>query len=336
VLRAGVGIGLAAFLVRHTLKSTGTDILGTLRAANLPLVLLALAIHGLVVLTTMVRWHLLMKVQDISVRFADVVRLTMIGQLFNLAIPGAVGGDVAKMAFITRQTAGKKTEAVFTILVDRIVGVFGLFLVAGVMVLFSLRFLIELGAENRALQAAAFVVGGGSIAGVVGIVLVEMHQSLLKLPGMPALLAFGEAKLPHRIVDTVKRMTAAVDLFRRGRATLGLAVVLSVCVHALLAVDLFVIGKALGDTALRLPHYFLASPVANAIAAVPLTPAGFGLRDATTQVFLSAMAETDLAGVIPVGLTFCILFWGLTGALVFVIGSPVREAEIEAEICSTE
>ena len=57
--------------------------------------------------------------------FRDAVRLGFIGNIFNLVIPGAVGGDVIKAAFLCRMQPDKKPQAVASMVLDRILGLLG-------------------------------------------------------------------------------------------------------------------------------------------------------------------------------------------------------------------
>ena len=52
--------------------------------------------------------------------------LGFIGVVFNLVIPGAVGGDLIKAAYLVRMHI-KKTQAIASMVIDRIVGLLALF-----------------------------------------------------------------------------------------------------------------------------------------------------------------------------------------------------------------
>ena len=59
------------------------------------------------------------------------VLLGFIGQVFNLVIPGAVGGDLIKAAFLVRMRT-KKTQAVASMVIDRILGLLGMFVLVSI------------------------------------------------------------------------------------------------------------------------------------------------------------------------------------------------------------
>jgi uncharacterized membrane protein YbhN (UPF0104 family) len=55
----------------------------------------------------------------------DAFRLGLVGYFFNTFLPGSVGGDLLKAAFIAREQK-RRTVAVSTVLIDRGVGLWGL------------------------------------------------------------------------------------------------------------------------------------------------------------------------------------------------------------------
>ena len=91
-----------------------------------------MAIYLTALMITFARWQQLVQAQGLAFSFRDAVRLGFIGNVFNLVIPGAVGGDVIKAAFLCRMQPDKKPQAVASMVLDRILGLLGLFLLAGV------------------------------------------------------------------------------------------------------------------------------------------------------------------------------------------------------------
>jgi uncharacterized protein (TIRG00374 family) len=319
-LGAAAGLLLAGFLLLLTLRSTGADLWSDLASANPWLLAAGVGIYGLVILLTVVRWRLLLAVQGIAVPLWALARLTLIGVFFNLAIPGAVSGDLVKMGYITARAGERKAESVLTILVDRIIGVLGLFIVATISILCSLPLLLGLEAQYRPLKLAAATVALGSCGGVIGVLLVEFRGVLVRQPGIAWLVGLGARVLPARFSALIGRLVTALELYRGNRLAIVRATLLAVAVHGLLAVDLFALGRALGENAMGLHHYVITTSVANAVASIPLTPGGVWIRDKVTAAFLSAFnaQPASTAGPIPVVLSLVIAFWALVGAVVFV------------------
>jgi uncharacterized protein (TIRG00374 family) len=78
------------------------------------------------VLLTLVRWYFLVRAQDLPLTLPNAIRLGMIGCFFNAFLPGSVGGDIIKAAALAREQS-RRTVAVATVLMDRIIALWGLF-----------------------------------------------------------------------------------------------------------------------------------------------------------------------------------------------------------------
>ncbi|MEO5666865.1 MAG: lysylphosphatidylglycerol synthase domain-containing protein, partial [Bdellovibrionota bacterium] len=78
------------------------------------------------------RWKILLKSQSISVSFKTVFQLGMLGQFFQTFMPGTVGADLAKAVYIGKHFPAQKLKAVFSVIVDRGVGLYAI-LVLGAM-----------------------------------------------------------------------------------------------------------------------------------------------------------------------------------------------------------
>src|SRR5262249_17571208 len=68
---------------------------------------------------------MLVRAQNLPFSLRDAFRLGLVGYFFNTFLPGSVGGDLLKAAFIAREQE-RRTVAVSTVLIDRGVGLWGL------------------------------------------------------------------------------------------------------------------------------------------------------------------------------------------------------------------
>src|SRR5262249_3418090 len=116
-------------------------------------------------LLTLVRWYWLVRAQDLPFTLPDALRIGLIGFFFNTFLPGAVGGDIIKAAFLAREQS-RRTVAVATVIMDRVIARWALVWFVG-----SLGRLFWL----------AGLLGGGSaapsklvVAGAVGVVAVSL------------------------------------------------------------------------------------------------------------------------------------------------------------------
>ena len=89
------------------------------------------------VLLTFIRWWYLVLALDIPCRLSDAIRISFWGFLFNLAPLGIVGGDLVKAVMLAHEQPGHRAKAVATVFVDRIIGLYVLFIVASAAILLS-------------------------------------------------------------------------------------------------------------------------------------------------------------------------------------------------------
>jgi uncharacterized membrane protein YbhN (UPF0104 family) len=89
----------------------------------------AFLLHLLGVMIAFLRWFGLVRLQGIQIPLADSLRLSIVGGLFNLIIPGAVGGDLVKAAYLSRMDI-PRTRVIASMVIDRLLGLLGLFLLA--------------------------------------------------------------------------------------------------------------------------------------------------------------------------------------------------------------
>lgn len=131
ILKYGVGFAILAWVIWQywdvrTDSGQQVGLSGVLeRPFHIGPYVLAAAICLPCILLTYLRWFILVRAQGLPFTLVNAVRLGMIGSCFNTFFPGSVGGDILKAAFLAREQS-RRTVAVATVLVDRIVGLCGL------------------------------------------------------------------------------------------------------------------------------------------------------------------------------------------------------------------
>lgn len=93
----------------------------------------AAALMLAVILLQFYRWYLLVRAVDLPFTVRNALRLGFVGYFYNIFLPGAIGGDLVKAWFIARDHPTRKPVAVATVLIDRLLGLFGLVLLASLV-----------------------------------------------------------------------------------------------------------------------------------------------------------------------------------------------------------
>jgi uncharacterized protein (TIRG00374 family) len=118
---------------------------------NWPVLLCALPICLFAVTLTILRWNLLVRAIGLSFSVRQTLRAGFLGYLANLLPFGLVAGDSLKAVILIHSNPRRKTEAVASVLVDRVLGLYALLLLAAVAsLLLPTGQLSGLGATERA------------------------------------------------------------------------------------------------------------------------------------------------------------------------------------------
>lgn len=88
---------------------------------------------GVVVMLNVIRWRMILKVQGLDLSLSRATSISFVAQFFNSFLLGSSGGDLIKAYYAARETHHKKTEAVTTVFVDRLIGLWSMLLFAVLM-----------------------------------------------------------------------------------------------------------------------------------------------------------------------------------------------------------
>lgn len=269
-----------------------------------------------------VRWRWLLGAQGIRVPYGRALGLTWIGLLFNCFSVGLTGGDVVKAYLAAMdQPRGRRTEAVTSIVVDRVVGVTALLLVATAAVLANPGFAFR---DVQMRVCAWGIVLAPPVLAVAWLLAFSRRVS-----EDPALRARVERWPGGRAVVRVYR---ALKVYRRTPGVLARCLAISVAGHAINIFALYFLARSLGLDAHPLGRYFLVVPIGLAASAVGL-PLGLGVGQ---MVF--AWLFVQMGGAVNDGANFATLYQfvilaiSLTGLVPYLAHRrEVREAGAEAE-----
>ena len=273
-----LGIGLLTWVVWVNWAPEGGQGLRDVLQKNIcvtPL-LLAIVLSLAGTLLTYVRWYVLVRAQGLPFTVVGAVRLGLIGNFLNTFLPGSLGGDVVKAACIARQQ-NRRTVAVATVLIDRVIGLCGLFwlvaLLSGVFMLTGeFDQLVVSGEGATALKTIA--VGAGILSGASLVF-------WLMLGVLPAAWAEGLAvrlaRFP-KVGPALCELWQAVRMYRSRGRSVGLALAMAILGHVGFVVAFYLAALTL-SAAGQIPSlgtHFLLVPVGMTIKAGFPMPGGLG------------------------------------------------------------
>jgi hypothetical protein len=291
LLKFGIVAALLGWMISSG-KLSFSQLMLVLRRPDAVLASVVVWVMGPVLLGT-ARWWLLMRGAGISCDYVRALKLQMIGFFFNTAMPGAVGGDIVKAIYIVRdqQGASRKTPAMLSVILDRIVGLIGLFAMGVVAALMYLKQLSGNPMTADLIRGLSFVV----VCSVVflGVVFVPYKNDrdpvarLLKL------------KLPF--FGVLSGVYSALRNYRDKPGVVFAAIGISIVVQMIFLwfmgfIGRIMYGPALFDAALLAPIF----PFGILVTAIPLAPGGFGVGHAAFDKLFSLVGLPGGANVFNV------------------------------------
>jgi uncharacterized protein (TIRG00374 family) len=264
------------------------------------------------------RWHILMQSQGLHLRLLETTRISFIAAFFGTFLPGGVGGDLVRVVYIHQATEGRRTSALLSIFVDRLVGLAALML-CGVLVSL-LRPLSEQGWLEKATTAIALALLAATA------VILFAGDRVLSLLG--ALMAGRWPKL----AAVVKGTAIALQDYRRAWRALLLSSAASLLVAGMLVGAIVAIAVFMQFGGLDAGRYAIAAAYGIVINSLPTTPGGLGVGESAFASFCVALQSAPSAtSYATIFLLFrcAVMLSALPGLLVYLI-NPQRAKLLEA------
>ena len=268
-----------------------------------------LVLAGVSVFLTALRLWVLLAAAGVRITLWRATELTLIGNLFNLAAVGGLGGGAARIFLLIRDHPERKMAVTMTVMFDHLVG-----FVAMALVFFALtagRFdaLASQSVETKAIMKFAWVFFMG------GVLMVAL-MFVVSYPPIHRRIHRREAK---GRMAFMRRMPEVYDMYRKDwrRALIALAV-------AIVMLPIFYAttwcGARAAGSDVGLEPVLVAMPVSDMLGALPLSIAGIGVREVSLKILMEDLTGMPPDVAVAAGLIgfFCTLVWALVGGLLFL------------------
>jgi uncharacterized membrane protein YbhN (UPF0104 family) len=282
---------------------------------NLGWIGLAVLITVLQIFLGALRWREISGLCGAPLTDMQAFRYNMIGSFFNQTLPSSIGGDAVRLWLVNRTGAGWRA-ATYSILTDRAIGLIALALI----IVASLPWSYGMIGDSNGRLALVFV-DFAALAGGLGFLL------LGHLP-WPWLKTWWPTKHIHACSVIANR----VIFDRRSGPKIA---VLSLTVHVLAVVIAWCAVRSIAAPA-NFEQVFMLIPPIMLITMMPISIAGWGVREATMMVAFgyAGLAQTDgtVVSILFGAVSFIV---GCAGGLVWVLGAE-KNADPIAVIETTE
>jgi len=282
------------------------------------LFLAAFVVYFTGIVLTFVRWYVLVRALDIPFRLKDALRLGFIGNIFNLVIPGAVGGDLVKAYYLCQEQA-RKAQAVASMVIDRILGLVGLFLLAGITGLWVWP---SAPAQVQRLIVVVWVTVAAGLIGLLVLFTPALYRPLARL-------AAGRGKLEAILAELV----ATASAYRARVWVVGLMLVFATCIHSLYVFAFYLLSMAMFPRLPSLGQHFVIVPLILFTTAVPLPFGALGLSEhVSDQLF--KLVNYPGGAVAMMGFRVLMYAGGVVSAIVYLIN--IQQVRSLAELSENE
>lgn len=288
-----VSLGLLYLALRGIHFSTIQSRLSGINAGWMALAVLATLVQ---IALGAIRWREITERCEAPLSDMQAIRFCMIGAFFNQTLPSTIGGDAMRLWLVGRTGAGWRA-ATYSVLVDRAIGLIAL----AIIIVLSLPWSYYLIGDDNGRLALVLVDAAAICAGLGFLVFGRLSWRWLT------------HWWPTRHIHACAVIANRVLFDRRSGPKIA---VLSLLVHILAVVIAWCCVRAIAAPA-NFEQLFMLIPPIMLITMLPISIAGWGVREATMMVAFG------YAGLIPADGTVVSLLFGAAYFFVGAIGGLV-------------
>jgi len=233
------------------------------------------------------RWWILAKALDFPGKFSTYLGYYFVGMFFNLFLPTAVGGDVLKIVFLSKNQ-GRRLAATYSVLADRLFGLAAMLTIGACAVIYN-PFMLP-NKFNNLLE----------LSGILTIITLLLFPLLIKLI--------------ERFCPQVGEKLSVLIIFWKRPWAVILAFLLSLILQALGMAAVALLGSSMSIN-VPLPYYFATYPLVAILTLLPISFNGIGVREGGFVYFLGLKSIPT-----EVSLTLSLLFFSIQVAASLIGG----------------
>lgn len=254
------------------------------------------------------RWYILLRKLNLPLSYRDCIRLYAIGHFCNMLGPGALGGDVVKASFVAKKNPTKRTELITSIAAERFIGMVAMVIFVATICACSPSFFAS-HPELKSFRNMFFLLFFALICFLVILVVVDWGKYAGRI-------RTREGGFREKILSILVRSWETLRVCLTHPWTTGGAFLISLVNHCVDVICYFILSKSLEIT-VRFRELLVVSPIANTVAAIPITPGGAGVRENILQEMLASVGVLkDESAALGLLMFSTLLIWAIVGAIV--------------------
>ena len=323
MLKVTLKLSCSLFIITWLLKSGELDFsLSQLFLKNYKsTILIFILCYSIIVLLGSLRWKMLLQSgEQKNLPFKNIFKISWIGLFFNSVLPGAVTGDLIKLAYV--KDLGKnitKTFMLSTVFIDRIIGLLGLLCLSGVFSIYNYTKIVSISPSLKALVHLNFLLFIGAIIFMLTLFLSKNWQKAILSP-MDSIPILGKK---------IKGLLEQVWLIGNKKNLFFKCLFISIIVQTISVCLFWKIIMPFTSTPLSIGHAFIFIPLGFIAMAIPIAPSGLGVGHAIFGTLFSFFGIQKGASLFNLYF-LCVVFCNLTGCIPYILtGKKYSDQQLE-------
>jgi uncharacterized protein (TIRG00374 family) len=256
------------------------------------------------------RWKLLLSVQGVTASLFTLVKSMIVAVFFNNFLPSTVGGD-AMRAYDTWKMGGGKTQSVSIVLIDRLLGIFTLFI-------FALLALLSTSIEVSFIPDVKLWILLAVVAGFAGIFILFFKAGVIS-----QYLHQHDQSRPNMVIRFLEKIFDVFAVYNGKPGVLFAALMLSVLLQLNVIFHYYLLALSLGID-VPLQSMFIIIPVAIVVMMIPVSINAIGIRAAIFVTMFGLYGVSNADALAFAWMSFVLItILGVIGGIVFMLRKKV-------------
>lgn len=221
------------------------------------------------------RWRFLLSIQGIHLSVFQAFKLTFVGFLFSVSLPGSVSGDVIKAYYIAKGR-DQKSVLITSVIFDRLIGVYSMFFIAAFTI--SLVYIGEMISGNAGVWSTPYfrAIGVFTILLFIFVTAVCVLFMSVSIERIPVLM-----KIVKRLPLHEKFLNVYRAVHSYGRKPLSVIIALLISTFAQIPgyIGIWFMASILGVKVFTFIDFMIILPLCYLFNSIPIAPAGLGIGE---------------------------------------------------------
>lgn len=266
------------------------------------------------------RWKSILEFKtEAKLSFTKVAKFNWIGLFFNAVLPGSVSGDIVKIFYVKELDKNlSKRFLLASVVIDRIIGLFGLIFLLGFFSLYNYNDLVSLSKNVKTL--------------------IDINLILLSVVTLGVVALFYFQRLPHKFLRFVSfhpipksialQLLVLWDNLCGMRKKLIRLISLSIVVQGIAVVLFWVVASPFAGPHFEIQYAFSFIPLGFIAIAIPIAPSGLGVGHAVFHQLFSYFHVDNGASLFNIYF-FLNLTGNVLGVIPYLFVKRVKKEQIE-------